>query len=317
MGKRSPKGYEVVKCAKCNDYKVRGGFRFEGDSIHYLCFNCGVSTGYDPSKSRTSIGAKLKEVLLAFGIPDQEIERSVSANFFKEIVPLAPGEKRSVTIPTTEVPLPSSSYLVCDIKSPWCEVGREYLYQRQLSALSDLTYVSDDMPGRILVPCWFRNRIVYWQGRAMDDQIEPRYKNPIVSTENVFYNMDEVYRYTDDPLFVSEGFFNAASIGRLGVALAGSILSDFKLQELKRAATRRKVIFVIDKDQNGRKLGEAVLDANVENFYLTAFPDNIDDANDALVKLGRLWTVAHLTNTATSGFEAKLLLKMKCKGPSN
>jgi hypothetical protein len=317
LGKRSPKGYETVKCAKCSDYKTRGGFKFEGDSVHYSCFNCGCSTGYNPDKQRHSISTEMRDVLLSFGIPDDEITRTVAFNFFKEkkeAVQVA-AKPNGKELPINEAPLPNDSVLVSSGKSDWCEVAEQYLKARALK-VSDLDwYVTDhkSYAGRLIIPYFFRNKIIYWQGRSMDDEvIEPRYKNPVIEKDNIFFNMDEIYRYTTDPLFVTEGPLDALSIGKNGVALLGSTLTEFKRNELRKAAQRRRVIFVIDKNRNGYKLGHEVLRDEELEWYVTVFPDNVEDANDALQKLGRLWVATHLSTTAARRFQGRLLLEMNC-----
>lgn len=125
--------------------------------------------------------------------------------------------------------------------------------------------------------------------------------------------MDEVYRYTDDPLFVTEGPLDALSIGNNAVALLGSTLSEFRERELKKMATRRKIIFVIDKNSNGYKLGQKVLKHSDLEWYITCFPDNLDDSNDALNKYGKLWLISHITSTATKGVAGKALLEVRCE----
>jgi len=318
LGKRSPKGYETCKCAYCNDYKVRGGFKFESGGVHYQCFNCSASEGH--FAGRHTISKELKAILITFGIPEGEIDRTVAQAFFKEKPELAGAVKveskpTGLELPTLEMSLPDKSVLVSSNASPWCEVAKFYLEARTLKVSDYQWYVTDETAyaGRLLIPYYFRDRIIYWQGRSLDDEIfTPRYKNPSVEKHNIFFNMDEIYRYTTDPLFVSEGPLDAISIGKNAIALVGSTLTDFKRSELRKAAKRRRVVFVIDKNLNGYKLGKEVLEDD-PNFYVTAFPDNVDDANDALQKLGRLWVTTHLATTACKGFQGKLLLQMKAK----
>jgi DNA primase len=112
-------------------------------------------------------------------------------------------------------------------------------------------------------------------------------------------------------LFVTEGSLDSISIGTTAVALLGSDLSEFQERELTKAASRRKVIFVIDKNSNGYKLGQKVL--NHPDWYVTCFPDNIEDSNDALKKYGRLWVVNYVTTSAVKGISGKTLLELKCK----
>lgn len=311
LGKRSPKGYETVKCALCNDYKVRGGFKFDADAVIYSCFNCSAKAVYRPGQHRLS--KTMQEVVNAFGLPDSEVKKVLFFEKQSEAKPLTP-EQKKLYIPTDEVPLPQGSVQVMSDASPWCEVAREYLSMRGIDPASSSFFVTDNekFAGRLIIPHYFREKIVYWQGRAMDGEIEPRYKNPVVEKENIFFNMDEVYRYTDEPLFVTEGALDAISIGRNAVSLTGSTLSEFREAELIKAASRRKVIFVLDKNQNGRKLGNQVLKDESIEWYVTCFLDNVEDANDALKKLGKLWIITHLASTAVKGFQGKLLIRMKC-----
>jgi DNA primase len=122
--------------------------------------------------------------------------------------------------------------------------------------------------------------------------------------------MDELYRYTDEPMFVTEGPLDALSIGRNAVALAGSTLTDFKLQELKRVAKKRRVIFVLDKNSNGKKLGLQVLE---HDFYVSIFPNNIEDSNDALKELGRIWINSFLISNAKTKLDGKISVELLCK----
>ena len=315
LGKPSPKGFETVKCAKCLDYKTRGGFKFEGSSCIYNCFNCGAKAKYDSNKGNLS--SAMKEILLSFGIPEAEIDRCVSLSFFKEKTTVTSTEpaKKHLELPTTEAPLPALSVKITTDESPWCEVAREYLKGRGISPEDCPFYTSDDAKwiGRVIIPYIFREKIVYWQARSIDDEIiTPRYKNPSIEKENIFFNMDEVYRYTSEPLFVTEGPLDALSIGKNAVAMLGSSLSEFRERELIKAASRRKVIFIIDKNLNGYKLGQKVLKHEDREWYVTCFPDNVEDSNHALNRFGKLWLVNQITTTAVKGFAGKLMLKMRC-----
>ena len=306
LGKKSPKGYEILKCAKCNDYKPRGGFKFENGNMHYACFNCSCSTGYLANKR---VSKEFKSVLVAFGIPESEIDSTV---FFSknEEKPTEVNSKAKVDLPNQAVPLPTGSVSINDDSCQWSGAARQYLKSRCLPIAEYSYFVTDEdsYVGRVIIPYYFREKIIYWQARSMDDEfIQPRYKNPIVEKENIIFNMDEIYRYTDDPLFVTEGPLDALSIGKNAIALAGSTLSEFRFREIQKAASRRRIIFVIDKNKTGYKLGQTALN---QNWDVVCFPDNIDDANDALKKLGRLWIISHLVSSAVRGFQGKLLLEI-------
>lgn len=316
LGKLSPRGFETIKCAKCNDYKARGAFKFEHGTCVYNCFNCAAKAVH---KGDEKISRNMTDILTSFGIPESEIEKCVTLSFFKPkttAIPTTdqPAIKKNLELPSVEAPLPPQSVLISTDSSPWCEVAREYLKGRGIQ-LDTPFYVSDHEKWmcRVIIPYFFREKIVFWQARSMDEIITPRYKNPSVEKENIFFNMDELYRHTEDPLFVTEGPLDALSIGRNAVALLGSSLSEFREKELTRVAARRKVIFVIDKNLIGYKLGQKILSHESLQWYVTCFPDNVDDANHALQLYGRMWMVNHITSTALKGFSAKTLLEIKCK----
>lgn len=308
---RIQRGFYQVKCAKCHDYKERGGFKLENGSVGYFCFNCSTKARYDP-EDKKRVSRELRDVLVAFGVPSDEITRAEGAAHLRssdEPPKELKLQKKILELPSQDLKLPPKTYSVTSDDSPWCEVAREYLNGRKLTHSG--FFYSDDPAWfcRLIIPYYFQGRLIYYQGRAMDELIVPRYKNPTVERENIFFNMDEVYRYTTEPLYVTEGPLDALSLGSTAVATLGSVLGDFRIRELQRASKHRKIIFVIDKNVPGYKLGKQVLDLG---WNVICFPDNFSDANDALIKMGRLWTLNHVAS-AVSGAAGRLMLEMHCK----
>lgn len=309
LGRQSSKGYYGVKCAVCRDYKVRGGFKFDGGEVHYNCFNCSLSAGTHhgrPSK-------KLREVLGAFGIDDVDVNRAVGLTGLKH------EEKLEPTKPELKHPeplqLPPFTTKVRDHSSEWAPVCEEYLRSRGLDPNEFDYLVSEDQAykGRVIIPCYRQGKVTYWQGRDMTGSSPLRYLNPLTSRDNVMFNVDEAFRHGPEPIFVTEGPLDALSLGPNGVALLGSTLSPYKLHALKY--TRRPVVFIIDKNLNGFKLGNHALNVGDElGWKVVCLPENISDANDALRKgLGRLWLLSYIIEHACNGFQGRLHLKMHCK----
>ena len=315
LGKRSPKGFEVTKCKVCDDYKERGGFKFEVASLVFSCFNCGCKAVYTEGGK---VSKKFKDTLEAFGIPHEEVERVVGKAFFKRddsssALASALGPKKLVWSPPKTIEAPPALYDITTDESIWCEVARAYLeLERGIIPVVGQFFVSDFiyLHARVIIPFMDRGRMIYWQARAIESNLEPRYINPTTDKEKVFYNYDELSAHTHGPLFVTEGPLDAISIGQNAVSLTGSTLSEWHLGELRKTAARgRKIIFVIDKNDNGYKLGTIVL---AEGWSVTVMPDNIDDANDGLKTHGRLWLLSHIASTAVSGFAGRVLLEAKC-----
>ena len=313
FGKRTPKGWNPVKCAACNDYKERGAFIFTNEVVTYNCFNCGLTTVFDPSKYSTP-SEKFRKLLAAFGIPDEEVSKAVGKAFIERAgAPIQRTEhaKPLWSPPRSIDPPPLVSGVLEDV-SPWAEVARLYLQERALDPAAYPYMVSDDpkLACRVIIPYLHRDRLIYWQGRALDDTLPQRYYNPPASDkEKLIFNYDELSSGTG-PLYVTEGAFDALSIGP-ACALSDSSLGEWKLQELKKAASRgRRIVFVIDKNLNGFNLG---LQALKEGWSVVVMPDGIDDANRCRIKYGRLWLLNHLATTQVSGVAGEVLLRMKCE----
>jgi hypothetical protein len=143
----------------------------------------------------------------------------------------------------------------------------------------------------------------------MDDTAKLRYLNPSIDKEKLIFNYNELLDGSG-VLYVTEGAIDALSIGP-AIAISDSHLSEWKLDELKKAVTRgRRLVFVIDKNLPGYKLG---LKALKEGWSVAVMPDGIDDANQCRRKFGRLWLLNHLNTTSVSGFAGEVLLRMKCE----
>lgn len=322
LGRENGLGWEQCKCADCDDYKERGAFRFDGSIIGYNCFNCGLKLQFDSNEYKRP-SKRMIEMLVRFGIQEDVIKALVAKNLIQSgslsnttNAAKEAAEKLEKWSPPKEFVKPTSWVPLESGLSPWCEVAIEYLkVKRALTPQHYGFFVSDDRAyeGRLIIPFWHGDRLIYWQGRSLDDGIfSPRYINPTAEKEKIIFNYDELQGGPSvEPLFITEGAIDAISIGKRAVALNGSTISDWQHTELKKVARRgRKLIFVIDKNENGYNLGMKALK---EGWSVTVLPDGVDDSNKGLVRFGKLWLLSHLTSTAVNDFAGKLLLEAKCE----
>lgn len=310
LGKRSPKGFEACRCPICSDYKERGGFIMRADTIGWHCFNCGYDTKFDASVYKTP-SEKFKRLLLAFGVPEDELSLVIGKSFIerRDQAPTGQQPRPTWTPPKAIDPPPGVPMSIMSDASPWCEIARDYLRERGLDPAAYPYMVTESLPGRVIIPYTHRDRLIYWQGRALTDAIQPRYYNPPVSDkEKLLFNYDEL---TDgaNVLYVTEGALDALSIGP-ATAMSDSHVSEWKLAELRKAASRgRRIVFVVDKNKVGADLGRAALK---EGWSVVVLPDGVDDANQGLRRFGRLWLLNYLASNAVDGVAGEVLLRMKC-----
>lgn len=310
LGKISNTGYHTIKCECCHDYKMRGGFKFEDGLVYYACFNCGLKPIYTENSGVMS--KTFRKVLKDFGITDPEIDGIINLAFYnkkKDEDPVITLESlKKPKIVEVEVKLPRGSIrLGSTDDNPTIQTSiRDYLKSRHIDPHSYPFYYSlhPKFLNRVIIPFYKNKNLIYWQARSIIGE-EPRYRNCEVPKTNIMFNIDQLTSWSAQlPLFVCEGVFDALPIEAIGTL--GSALNDEKIELLNR--TKRRLIFIIDKDVNGRHMGEIALK---NGWDITFSPGK--DVNDSIMKYGMIWTVYELMrNIPKSNLDANLQLKLNC-----
>jgi DNA primase len=94
---------------------------------------------------------------------------------------------------------------------------------------------------------------------------------------------------------VFEGIFDAISMN--GCALTHNTINDNQVGVLKKLGKR--IIVVPDQDKTGLEICDRALELGFD-VSLPNWEDDVKDANDAMVKYGRLATLLSILETATS-----------------
>lgn len=318
FSKESATGFNMTKGACCHDYQARAGFNFSDGNVGYNCFNCGAKYFY--AEDGGHLSKKFKQLLLDFDIDEDQINRATAHSFLNKtlvedkVITMMTIKKLNLSTP--QVDLPAGAILLSTAPQSESKTKLiQYLEQRKMDINSYPWYFvpdsfkEDNFKNRIIIP-YFRGKVViYWQARAIDKLAKRRYLNCETPKAAVIFGYDELYSWSSQPLFITEGAFDAISLH--GVCLLGSVLSEEALTILRK--TKRRVIFVIDPDANGKKLGNQV----IENGWELAFaPSNSTDVNNSIIKNGKLFTVYYLMNNTFSGFTAKTKLNLLCKRKS-
>lgn len=307
----SATGWYSVKCQCCNDYKVRGGFNIRDDSVVYHCFNCNTKASYF---NNGVVSDGMREVLQAFNVPLDEIQRISLKNLGKTSSVI---ERKVVdTNPIFEIALPKMFYkLVLDGSDPWSNVAIDYLehdrgitdYKMFYLSHGNTTEVEKKWYGRLIIPFYRDNKLIFYQGRSLNESTR-RYINSTVSNDAVIlYNYKELTRNVDDPLFITEGFFDAYHLN--GIAINGNELSPKKINVINQS--RRRKIYIPDRYGNGK---QAAFNA-IEAGWDVSIPDIGDckDINQAVVRFGFLYVYKSLMDNIKSGFNARVAVNTLCK----
>ena len=311
-------GWYPVLCKVCNDHGkkgMRGAFKFDVESVGYHCFNCGHKAKFDPKENKR-MPKNMKQVLHDFGIPDEEWQgvmfealkkQQVSPNSDKESVP------KLSDIEPREIPLPLHFYPLSDAApdDKWAIIARDHLetergldpnkYPYLLSSSNTGDPRIDKWRGRLIIPVYKGNKLVFYQGRALYPA-QKKYESPATAKDRVLFGFDKLFEHTDMPLYVVEGIFDAMAID--GVALCGNELTDAQADWLNRS--KRKKVYIPDRFGDGRRVALECL----EHGWHVSTPDigSCKDVSAAVVKYGRVYVMKTIAENICDGFTAEARL---------
>lgn len=311
LGPQNSRGFYDVKCPLCADTRPRGAFRFDSESTGYTCFHCGFKTRYQEGTG--AISKKFRSLLDAFGITSDDlvsIRSSLLSDKPAKEEPISLQSLQKVKLTTPETSLPDKSH---PIGSPICPELQaplvEYLLDRKIDPVAVRAHfsLSQKLLGRVIIPFYREEKIIYWQARAVDSAVVPRYLNSPVARDAVLYGYNQLSTWSPLPLFVTEGVFDAITLG--GVCTLGSSVNEAKVEILKRSS--RRLIFVVDRDTAGGTFGEVALQ---NGWEVTFVDERARDANHSVKLFGLPFTLYTLMKNATKkpsfAAQSKLQLSM-------
>lgn len=322
LPRSNSKGWCSVKCLLCHDYRSRGAFKFEYETVGYNCFNCGHAALFTPSE-HTSIPKKMQEVFDAFSIPTSEFKEAMFDAFIKQASGKKLNKEKEHRIKLTFNDLTLPKFLrpldILGNGDVYDDIACEYLLARGIEPSGYPFLIADkklspilkylDWKGRIVIPYYRHDKVVFYQGRDMLSTERTKYLSPSDSRDAVFYGFDEIYAHTDKPLYVQEGFFDAYLL-KDSVATFSNKLTEQQIEILNRCHRPKVVI----PDREGK--GYIIANQAIEQGWSVSFPDigsSCKDMNDAILKYGRLYVLKSIADNTSSGFAAQMMVNMHCK----
>ena len=282
------------------DKRSRGGIRFDGDhNWSYHCFNCNFKCGFQLGKQ---LSRNTRQLLNWAGVDDMQINKwNLESLQNKDLLEIMQVKKQKLKVKFKETTLPEDAEMI-DPSNPDHLKFVEYLTGRSIG-LNDYPFLitpNDDgrNSNRIIIPYTFDNKIVGYISRYLDNRI-PKY---IKEQQPGFVFGYDLQKPEYEVCLVFEGIFDALALS--GCALTHETISDEQAEVLRRL--NRRIIVVPDID----KTGLGIIDRALELGFQVSLPDwgeGIKDANDAVIKYGRLPTLLSILQNATS---SKIKLQM-------
>ena len=294
------------------DTRGRGGFIVNKDSaVSYSCFNCNFRASYTPGLHLTY---KFRKLLAWLGADENTVKRLViDAIRIRELV--APEQIVEVAeqeeINFKARPLPeeaqtfhalSNFYTLNNDRNVPNEFHNSVLYvaSRKIDLSKYEFYWTPEtqynLHRRVIIPFTWRNQIIGYTARAVDENVKPKYHNS--HEPNYVFNVDRQLRDAKFVIVV-EGPFDAMAVD--GVAILGNECHEQQADIIDSLG--REVIVVPDADKAGIKL----IDAALEYGWSVSFPvwqETHKDVASAVEAYGKLFVIKSI-------LEAKQTNKLK------
>ncbi len=298
--KASPGGWMSLNCPMCTsmgearpDKRKRGGFNFTTTNvISYHCFNCGYTTGWHAG---SVLGHKFINLLTSINIEDSVVNKLKIESLKEKDQDIIAEPERKVNLDWESVALPNNSMPISakvDKKVlSYLQSRGKGIYENWDFYWSPDTYM--DLNKRIIIPCYFKNKIVGWVSRHVKPNKDTTPKYYVNVQRDYLFNVDQLYTKDRKYVILVEGPFDA--IGIDGVSLLGSQVTDTQAEFLN--SFNKKIILVPDRDRAGKKL----IPSAIKYGWSVSFPEwdkNVKDVADAVKKYGRLFTLRSILDTS-------------------
>lgn len=314
-------GFWSVLCRVCNDHGRKGkraGFKFFGNDVGYNCFNCGHGARYSPHEHRT-MPRDMELVLTSFGL--SEIDWNpvlLSAMVYQHDAQPNESSHPTLDLSTPELTFPPYFYpLTDDSTDDFAQYAIQYLSSRNVDWKRHPFFLVDrcdddprnkDWYGRLIIPTYRDGKLIFWQGRDLTDLHVQKYLSPATIKSNVIGGYDKLQRFTDQPLYITEGWFDAYHTD--GVCLFGGKLTQNQIHIISKSP-RQKVV-IPDKYGDGQVLGQQALELG----WCISTPDIGDakDVDEAVQTYGLLYTLKSIqAHTHCDRFTGEVRLGIYCE----
>lgn len=284
------------------DKRMRAGIKFDGNNWSMHCFNCSYKCNFILGKN---INPKTKKLLSWCGIDDQQISKwSLESLQQKDLLDISYKQVKKIKIKFTEHKLPDDTELL-DGNNPKHKIYADFVMKRGINFNEYPFLVTPNAIGRsskrIIIPYTYKNKIVGLTSRFIDDR-SPKYINE--QQPGYIFGLD-FQKPEWQVCLVVEGVFDAISLN--ACAILHNTISEN--QALILSQLNKPIIVVPDQDKTGLEICERALELGYQ-VSLPKWAYGVKDANDAVIKYGKLATLLSILENATNN---KIKIEMRKK----
>lgn len=249
----------------------------KGDKWIYHCFRCDVSGDFVGFISDRE-GISYKEAYKRLSNPKYDAKKIIER--FKKVKKV-----EDIDYSTLDINLVSDCFSLEDkpegiTKQNYINTLNKFVKDRKIPEKLYIAH-SGRYKGRIIIPVWDRDKLVYFQGRAISDAIEPKYLNPKVDKKGIIFNYHNFS--PDKSIILCEGLIDAMMVdNNQGTSVLGTSVDKETIDNLIDL-TDENIIIALDNDNAARKKINTMIEKekNIPNkvkFFL--MPDKYKDIKD-------------------------------------
>jgi DNA primase len=275
-----------MRCPICLDSKkskIKRRFSMicEDGQAYYNCFNCGASGTLAELVSQLK-GVSISEAIRTIETPDfDNIKCSLTKVEPEPVVVKERGILNYILDDCISKDTEVSGYIMTKYKI----LLNEFLVKRNIpSEYKVFIAYKGDYKNRIIIPIYYKNDILYFQGRALTNDVELKFMNPVVEKTGIIMNIDHFQR--DMFIIVTEGIIDAMMIEHhQGTCVIGGSVSDDFLSSLY-VLTDQGVIIAVDNDERGEVERKKLINNSKygKQLYFYVTPKGIKDLNELKIK---------------------------------
>lgn len=311
-------GWEMSYCEVCGDGThskgPRGGWRLDGNSIAFNCFNCNASGNFDAERE-IAYSKEMRNIFDSFGIPRSELGYIIAKNKSKSKnnnkIKKSYNQAKPIKIPTCFYTLQEFKGSKNLLKAALLELKR-----RNVSPNDYTFYLVNDKDikknnefykfrNRLIIPYFKNGKPIYFEGLDLTGKSIKKYLSCEKSSEGVVYGFENLYnRSLKSPLFVTEGFWDAYHVS--GVAVFQNKLTRDKIEILE--ACKREKIVIPDRGNDYHNLANQAIDLG----WKLSLPklNGCKDIDESIRYNGKIFTFNEIVSNIVSGETANVRLKI-------
>jgi hypothetical protein len=158
---------------------------------------------------------------------------------------------------------------------------------------------------RLIIPYYKNGKVVYYTARGLFNQSKKYISGSGLSKRNVIYGFDTLFKNSDSPLFVTEGFFDALHLN--GVAVDGNDITSQQIDILN--SSKREKVLVPDFNGDSNTLADMAIELGW-GVSIPEYNTKCKDVVESIQRNGKLVTVYDIVNNIHYGSKAEILLNI-------